>query len=120
MIAGPLVWVVSIGLAFTSMGRMQAPVLQMVGLVLMVIGIVIRSTAIAQLGRLHTPNVAVLADHPVKDTGLYRYVRHPSYLGALIAFAGFGFALGNGWSLLLIVLVTRQSICIASVRKSFR
>ena len=106
MIAGPLVWVVSIGLASTAMGRLHAPVLQMVGLVLMVIGIVVRSTAIAQLGRLHTPNVAVLADHPVKDTGLYRYVRYPSYLGALIAFAGFGFALGNGWSLLLIVLVT--------------
>jgi hypothetical protein len=35
MIAGPLLWVVSIGLAFTAMGRLQAPVLQMVGLVLM-------------------------------------------------------------------------------------
>jgi Na+/proline symporter len=33
MIAGPLVWMVSIGLAFTAMGRLQVPVLQMVGLV---------------------------------------------------------------------------------------
>ena len=68
--------------------------------------VVDRSTARTQLGRLHTPNVAVLADLQVKDTGLHRYVRHPSYLGALIAFVGVGFALGNGWSLLLIVLVT--------------
>ena len=106
MIAGPLVWVVSIGLAFTPVGALQVPALQMVGLLVMTIGIVVRSTAIAQLGRFHTPNVAVLADHQVKVTGLYRYVRHPSYLGALIAFGGFGLALSNWLSLLLIVLVT--------------
>lgn len=105
MIASPLVWAVSIGLAFTSIGPLQNPALQMVGLLVMAIGIVVRSTAIAQLGRFHTPNVAVLADHQVKTTGLYRVVRHPSYLGALIAFAGFGLALGNWLSLLSIMIV---------------
>ena len=106
MIAGPLVWVVSIGLAFTSMGAFQFPEGQVIGLLVMVFGIVLRSTAIAQLGRFHTPNVAVLEEHQVKATGLYRHVRHPSYLGALIGFAGFGLALGNWLSLLSIVLVT--------------
>lgn len=106
MIAGPLIWMVSIGLAFTPIGAFQFPAGQVIGLLVMVFGIVLRSTAIAQLGRFHTPNVAVLADHQVKATGLYRHVRHPSYLGALIGFAGFGLALGNWLSLLLIVLVT--------------
>jgi protein-S-isoprenylcysteine O-methyltransferase len=106
MIAGPLVWVVSIGLAFTRIGAFHLPRLQLAGLLAMAVGIVVRSVAIAQLGRFHTPNVAVLVDHEVKSTGLYRYVRHPSYLGALIAFAGFGLALGNWLSLLVIVLIT--------------
>lgn len=106
MLVGPLVWVVSIGLAFTSLGALHSPAWQAFGLLLMGVGVVVRSIAIAQLGRFHTPNVAVRADHQLKVTGLYRHVRHPSYLGALIAFAGFGLALGNGFSLLVIVLVT--------------
>jgi protein-S-isoprenylcysteine O-methyltransferase len=38
--------------------------------------------------------------------GLYRWVRHPSYLGALIAFLGFALALGNWWSVAVFALVT--------------
>lgn len=105
-IAGPLVSVVSIGLAFTTIGAVHWVAAQFVGFMLMAIGIAVRSTAIAQLGRFHTPNVAVRQDHTLKDTGLYRYVRHPSYLGALIAFLGFGLALDNWLSLVVIMGVT--------------
>ena len=106
MISGPLLWFISIGLSFTAIGTLQLPTAQLVGLSVMLAGIVLRSVAIAQLGRFHTPNVAVLADHQLKVTGLYQYVRHPSYLSALVAFAGFGLALGNWLSLLLILLIT--------------
>lgn len=105
-LAGPLVWVVSIGLAFGTVGAVHWVALQIAGFIVMAIGIAVRSTAIAQLGRFHTPNVAVRADHRLMQTGLYRYVRHPSYLGALIAFLGFGLALGNGWSLAVIMGIT--------------
>jgi protein-S-isoprenylcysteine O-methyltransferase len=99
-----LAWVVAIRLAFTHYGTIHpAMPVQIAGLVVMGLGIAIRSVAIAQLGRFHTPNVAVLADHEVMDRGLYRHVRHPSYLGALIAFLGFGLALGNWLSLLVIM-----------------
>lgn len=106
MVMGPLVWVVSIGLAFTSVGLVHDSSLQGFGLLMMLAGIAVRCVAIAQLGRFHTPNVAILTDHQLKATGLYRYVRHPSYLGGLIAFVGFGLALGNVLSLLVIVLIT--------------
>lgn len=105
-IAGPLVWLVSISLAFSAWGVLRSIESQVVGLSLMAIGIVVRSTAIAQLGRLHTPNVAIRDDHQLMETGLYRYVRHPSYLGALIAFVGFSLALSNWLSALVIVAVT--------------
>lgn len=101
-----LAWVVSIGLAFSPYGAIH-PALpaQIAGLVVMACGIGLRFVAIAQLGRFHTPNVAVLPDHEVFQRGLYHYVRHPSYLGALVAFAGFGLALGNWYSLAALVVL---------------
>ena len=102
-----LAWVIAIWLAFAHPGTLHPTVpLQITGLVLMGIGILTRSVAIAQLGRFHTPNVAVLADHEVMDRGLYRHIRHPSYLGAIIAFLGFGLALSNWLGLLVIMLLT--------------
>ena len=94
---------ISIGLAFSTLATMHSVAIQVAGLVVMGIGIVVRSTAIAQLGRFHTPNVAVRTDHQLKVTGLYGLVRHPSYLGALIAYLGLGLALGNWLSVALII-----------------
>ncbi|MEO8802857.1 MAG: isoprenylcysteine carboxylmethyltransferase family protein [Rudaea sp.] len=101
-----LAWFVAIWLSFSRFGTIGVPMRwQIAGLLLMALGIATRSIAIAQLGRYHTPNVAVLTDHEVFDRGLYRHIRHPSYLGALIAFVGFGLALGNWLSLLVIILL---------------
>ena len=97
-------WALGIGLAYGAFGGMRPAVpLQIAGFILMGAGIALRSAAILQLGRFHTPNVAVLQDHRVIDTDLYRHVRHPSYLGALIAFLGFSLALVNGLSLGIIM-----------------
>ena len=104
MIGNLIAWALGIGLAYGSVGGMRPAVpLQVAGFILMGVGIALRSVAIAQLGRFHTPNVAVLQDHRVIDTGLYRHVRHPSYLGALIVFLGFSLALANGLSLGIIM-----------------
>lgn len=94
-----LAWLIAIWAAFGMPGALHPALpVQIAGFIAMGAGITLRFVAIAQLGRFHTPNVAVLADHQVFDRGLYRHVRHPSYLGALIAFAGFGLALDNGIS----------------------
>lgn len=107
MAANFLSWIVGIWLAYRPFGVMQPTVpTQIAGFVVLGLGILIRSIAIAQLGRFHTPNVAVLSDHEVMDRGLYRYIRHPSYLGALIAFLGFSLALGNWLSLFVIMSLT--------------
>lgn len=101
--------IVGIRLAFGEMGSIHSVPLQIAGLVMMVIGIAVRSTAIAQLGRFHTPNVAVRMDHQLMRTGLYKHVRHPSYLGALIAFLGLSLGLGNWLSLVVIMGI---SLCV--------
>jgi len=49
-------------------------------------------------------NVAIAADHRLIDTGPYRYLRHPSYTGALLAFLGLGLCMGN-WASMLVMIV---------------
>ncbi|MBZ5640628.1 MAG: isoprenylcysteine carboxylmethyltransferase family protein [Acidobacteriia bacterium] len=90
-----------------SLGGLTVPA-QIAGLGLLAAGIAFRFTAIFQLGALHMPVVAIQPGHRVVDTGLYRHIRHPSYLGACIGFLGFGLGLGNwlsGVSILGCVLV---------------
>lgn len=105
MIANMLTWWFSIAWSLNATGAMGRPILQWIGLAVLALGIAIRSTAIVQLGRFHTPNVAILGDHQLLETGLYRYVRHPSYLGAFVAFVGFGLTLDNWISLAAIMVV---------------
>jgi protein-S-isoprenylcysteine O-methyltransferase len=104
MLGNMLSWAAGIYLAYTPYGVIRPTVpVQIAGLIVMGVGMLVRSIAIFQLGRFHTPNVAVLADHRVVDNGFYRHIRHPSYLGALIAFLGWSLALGNWLSLLIIM-----------------
>jgi len=57
---------------------------------ILVIGLVIRAVAIFTLGKAFSANVAMRAGQTLQRRGLYRLVRHPSYLGLeliLLAFA---------------------------------
>jgi protein-S-isoprenylcysteine O-methyltransferase len=67
-------------------------------------GLALRWYAILYLGSLFTVNVAIAADHRLIDSGPYRYIRHPSYTGALLAFLGLGISFGNWVSLIIVVV----------------
>jgi protein-S-isoprenylcysteine O-methyltransferase Ste14 len=73
------------------------------GMVLMLGGIAFRFYAMSVLGKYFTYQVAVQTGQTVIDTGPYRYLRHPSYTGALVTLVGLGLALGN-WASLLVLL----------------
>ena len=106
LVSNAVAWTIAIWLPGHGPGDFASMPVQIVGLVVMGIGIAVRSFAIAQLGRLHSPNVAVQADHRVVDTGLYKRIRHPSYLGAIIAFLGCSVALGNWISIVVVMVLT--------------
>jgi len=74
-----------------------------VGLGLFWAGAALRWWAIATLGRLFQLTVVVQADHAVVDRGPYAVLRHPSYTGALLIYAGVGFACDNALSVLVCV-----------------
>jgi len=71
---------------FTMSARLD----HVLALVLMASGLLIRWWSILTLGRLFTVNVAIQHDHAIVQKGLYKYVRHPSYAGLLLAFLGLG------------------------------
>ena len=73
------------------------------GVLFFVLGLALRWWSIIQLGRFFTVNVAIARDHQLVEAGPYRYLRHPSYTGVLLAFVGFGLSLGN-WAALLALL----------------
>jgi len=50
-------------------------------LAILILGLVVRATAIAMLGRAFSANVAMRTGQKLQRTGLYALVRHPSYLG---------------------------------------
>jgi protein-S-isoprenylcysteine O-methyltransferase Ste14 len=74
------------------------------GIIIFGLGFIIRWTAIVQLGKMFTVNVAINKDHSLNTRGLYKIVRHPSYLGLLMILAGIGFSMNSMLNLLIIVI----------------
>jgi len=79
------------------------------GAMLFSAGLLLRWYSITYLGRFFNVNVAIAADHRLIDTGPYRWVRHPSYTGALMAFAGLGICLCN-WAALGAILLPAVAV----------
>lgn len=73
------------------------------GIALMWAGMAFRYYAMRVLGRYFTFQVDVHSGQTVIEAGPYRYIRHPSYTGALITVFGLGLVLGN-WASLLAML----------------
>ncbi|HEX4214558.1 MAG TPA: isoprenylcysteine carboxylmethyltransferase family protein [Candidatus Dormibacteraeota bacterium] len=94
-----------------------------VGLVIAWAGMLLRAWAVVTLGRSFTTTVVVRPEQRMVTTGPYRLIRHPSYLGLLIFFLGFGLGLGNPLCvpaivvLSLIGLVRRIAVEEAALRR---
>jgi protein-S-isoprenylcysteine O-methyltransferase Ste14 len=65
------------------------------GALVFLAGVAIRLHAIAVLANHFTSRVTILGEHKLVRGGLYRYVRHPSYLGQILILVGIGALMGN-------------------------
>jgi len=74
------------------------------GFLLFLGGLILRWYSIGYLGRYFTVDVSISAEHKLIDSGPYRYIRHPTYTGALLAFLGLGFCFGNWLSILFMTV----------------
>jgi protein-S-isoprenylcysteine O-methyltransferase len=73
------------------------------GIALMWIGIALRDWSVLTLGTFFRVVVLVQDDHRLITHGPYRFLRNPSYTGALITFLGQGLITGNAVSLAICV-----------------
>jgi protein-S-isoprenylcysteine O-methyltransferase Ste14 len=83
------------------------------GFAVLVVGGVLRLWPVFVLGRRFSGLVAIQKDHTLVTTGIYRYVRNPSYLGLLAGSLGWALLFRSGIgvliaALLLIPLVARM------------
>ena len=75
-----------------------------IGSILVIIGLIIRITSIRTLNRQFTFTVTRIENHELIEKGLYKYLRHPGYMGQLIIFAGIATSLSNWLSILLMIV----------------
>jgi protein-S-isoprenylcysteine O-methyltransferase Ste14 len=73
-----------------------------IGLMLVLIGIIVRWLAIIQLGKSFTVDVAITDDAKLKTNGLYETIRHPSYLGLLLIIFGFSISMNSFYSVFVL------------------
>jgi protein-S-isoprenylcysteine O-methyltransferase len=104
----------SVAVPQAGFGKLSAAA-GILGVILFVCGLAFRWSAIVYLGRFFTVNVAIASDHKLIDSGPYRFIRHPSYTGALMAFLGLGLCIGS-WLSLAILLVPILLVFLHRVR----
>ena len=105
-------WVPAIGLGLTGgtayfFGGVRADgLVNAVGLALCVVGLSIRYWSRRTLGRFFTIGVVAQEGHRVVQSGPYKYVRHPGYLGFLLFFLGLPLMIGSWFGLFVLTLPT--------------
>jgi len=74
-----------------------------IGPILAIIGIIVRTFGMLTLGRFYTRTLQKAENHILVTDGIYKYLRHPGYAGTIFIFLGASLTTGN---MILFVLVT--------------
>lgn len=74
------------------------------GLSVFIIGIIIRWISIIQLNKEFTVDVTILKNHNLKTDGMYKNLRHPSYLGLLLICFGLSISMNSILSFIVITI----------------
>jgi len=76
-----------------------------IGVALFAVGGGVRLWPVFVLGNRFSGLVAIQPDHVLETRGIYRFIRNPSYLGALVMTLGWGLAFHTGVGIVLTVLL---------------
>jgi protein-S-isoprenylcysteine O-methyltransferase len=103
MICLPVDWLVPPLIVLSGIGQVPAiwPLLRVLGFGLSLYAFIILAWVPRALGRFLIPQAAVFPDHALITSGPFRFLRHPSFSGALALWLGT--ALGTlNWSLFVL------------------
>lgn len=74
------------------------------GAILSVAGLIIRIRSISTLKQHFTYIVTEIEGHELIETGLYKFIRHPGYLGQILIFLGTAISFSNWLSIVLMII----------------
>ncbi len=95
----------SFAIGTTKLGRIYYwNTLFVIGMTLFVIGLMIRIHSILTLRQFFTYSVAKVENHQIIETGLYKFIRHPGYLGQIIIFLGISISISNWLSIVAMMV----------------
>lgn len=86
------------------------PFVSYFGFFLFFLGIALNWLGILTLRKQWSVIVVVSDSHKLVDTGIYKFIRHPIYTALLLEVLGFGVALSNWVSLLLLLIPNLASL----------
>ena len=75
-----------------------------IGAILSVAGLIIRIKSISTLKQHFTYTVTEIEDHELIETGFYKFIRHPGYLGQILIFLGTAISFSNWLSIVLMII----------------
>ena len=81
-----------------------ANAIRLLGLTLFLTGFAMRMLARQTLGKYFSTKLRVLEDHEIVINGIYRYIRHPAYLGLLYIFLAIPLLFYSLYGFILILL----------------
>jgi protein-S-isoprenylcysteine O-methyltransferase Ste14 len=88
----------------------RAAWLKTASVVVLIAALAIRWTAVFALEKSFSANFAIRESQKVMRTGLYRIVRHPSYLGLLMVFVAIGIHSRNWVSFVVAIVPTAAAL----------
>ncbi len=98
-------YALSFAIGATKIGRIYTwNTIFVVGMAVFVIGFIIRIHSLLTLKQFFTYSVARVENHKIIETGLYKFIRHPGYLGQLIIFIGISILISNWLSILFMMI----------------
>ena len=89
------------------------------GLIITAIGGFVRVATVFELGPRFSMFVTVQPDHRLKTDGFYRFLRHPSYLGALLVMTGWALVFRSAIGLLLTAAMCVPIIALIRAEEEF-
>jgi protein-S-isoprenylcysteine O-methyltransferase Ste14 len=87
--------IISLAANFTQIGAFTNPAAAWAGVGLMVAGVCLRITSMRTLGRFYTRTLVTVKQQNVVQTGIYKILRHPGYLGTILIWCSAGLAMAN-------------------------
>ena len=98
-------YVLSFSAGATKIGRIYPwDTYFVVGIVLIAIGLFIRIQSIMTLKKQFTYTVSKVENYKLIETGMYKWIRHPGYLGQIIIFIGIPTSFANWLSVILMII----------------